>query len=84
MVELSRDEVMEVLPESDWAHLADARGVVAEQWLCFFTKQGHSAEVYSDVAAWDYIEAMSEEDKQSYGTSATTHCSRLRDRSSNV
>jgi hypothetical protein len=73
MVELSRDEVMEVLPESDWAYLADERGKVAERWLCFFTKQQHSAEGYSDVAAWDYLGAMSEEDKQSCGTSTTHH-----------
>jgi hypothetical protein len=67
VVVLSRDEVMEVLPESDWAHLADARGVVAEQWLCFFTKQGHCAEGHSEVAAWQYFNGMSQEDQQSYG-----------------
>ncbi len=68
MVVLSRDEVMEVLPESDWTYLADARGAVAERWLCFFTRNRHSAESHSEDAAWAYIAALSEEDKRTYGT----------------
>jgi hypothetical protein len=68
MVVLSRDEVMEVLPESDWTYLADARGAVAERWLCFFTRNRHSAESHSEGAAYDYIAALSEEDKRAYGT----------------
>ena len=74
MVVLSRDEVMEVLPESDWAHLADPRGRVAEQWLCFFTKQGHCAEGHSEVAAWQYFNDMSQEDQQSYGALLCVSC----------
>jgi hypothetical protein len=84
VVVLSRDEVMEVLPESDWTYLGDARGAVAERWLCFFMRNWHSAESHSEGAAWNYIGALSEEDKRAYGTSSWTWLSRSHDSSSTL
>lgn len=49
---------------------------MAERWLCFFMRNGHSAESHSEGAAWNYIGALSEEDKRAYGTSSWTWLSR--------
>jgi hypothetical protein len=68
MVELSREEVMMVLPESDQGYLVDTHGVVAERWLCFFVHNPHSLGPHSDNAAQGHRYTMSPEDKQSIGT----------------
>jgi hypothetical protein len=68
MVRLSRDEVMEVLPESDWAHLEDAHGDVAEEWLCFFVKHKHVSGRTSLAHTETYLRRMSDDDNLRYGT----------------
>jgi hypothetical protein len=60
--------VMEVLPESDWAYLADRSGHVAEEWLCFFIETKHSGQTHLEDAAWEYQGKLKEEQREAYGT----------------
>lgn len=66
MVILSKEELMEVLPDADLSLMADAKGRIADEWLCFFVTDGHFHGDTSRDACVDYVNKMGRE-VENYG-----------------